>query len=289
MRLLVRSLIAALALVLMRAAPATAEPAMWTVRDADSTIVLLGSVHLLPGDLDWRPKALDQALARADDLWFETPTDGSGDLEIRGVMLQQGMMPAEQGLLALLTPEGRRRAETIGTRLGYPPATLDRFRPWLADLSLSVAALRQQGLTTDAGVERALADAAPTARRRYLETPGEQIAFFAGADPADQLRSLEETLRQLDEEPEMFDRLLRAWLAGDQQTIEALGVTPLRRASPAMYERVLAGRNRRWADAIAERLAGSGETVIVVGAGHLAGPDSVQALLRARGVAVEGP
>jgi uncharacterized protein YbaP (TraB family) len=51
----------------------------------------------------------------------------------------------------------------------------------------------------------------------------------------------------------------------------------------------LADRNRRWADAITERLAGSGETVIVVGAGHLAGPDSVPTLLRARGVAVDGP
>ena len=48
-------------------------------------------------------------------------------------------------------------------------------------------------------------------------------------------------------------------------------------------------RNAAWTRAIAERLAGSGETVIVVGAGHLVGPDSVPALLRARGIKVEGP
>ncbi len=262
---------------------------MWTIRDQDSTIVLFGSVHLLPGDLDWRPAGLDAALAEADDLWFETPTDGSGDMAVRQLAIQRGLMPADQGLLDRLSPEGRRRAKIIGTRLGYPPATLDRFRPWLADLSLSVAAVAQRGAAAGSGVERVLAQAAPSARRRYLETPAEQIGFFADASEADQLASLEETLRQLEEEPELFDQLLRAWLAGDQKTVEALGVTPLRRISPALYDRILADRNRRWADAITERLAGSGETVIVVGAGHLAGPDSVPTLLRARGVAVDGP
>jgi uncharacterized protein YbaP (TraB family) len=56
-----------------------------------------------------------------------------------------------------------------------------------------------------------------------------------------------------------------------------------------LYERLLAGRNRRWTEQILERLAGSGTTVIVVGAGHLTGPDGVPALLRARGLAIEGP
>ncbi len=56
-----------------------------------------------------------------------------------------------------------------------------------------------------------------------------------------------------------------------------------------MYERLVAARNRRWAVEI-ERLLKSGRRVlIVVGVGHLVGPDSVPALLRRRGVAVEGP
>lgn len=266
--------------------PAAAEPAVWTIRDADSTILLFGSVHLLPEGLDWRPPALDAALDGADDLWFETPAEGGeGRLATRAL----GLLPVGESLSARLPPAGRARLERVIAAVGLSPAAVDGLRPWLADVTLSVAALIRDGARADAGVETVLADTAPGAERRYFETPWDQIAFLAGSPDADQLASLEETLRQLEEDPELFTRLVRAWLAGDQAAIEQLGVAPLRTLSPVLYERLLAGRNRRWAEAILDRLAGSGTTVIVVGAGHLTGPDGLPALLRARGVAVEGP
>jgi len=278
--------LAAATVLIATPAPAAAEPAVWTIRDADSTIVLFGSVHLLPAGLDWRPATLDAALAEADDLWFETLTDDAAS----GLAARRlGVLPAGESLLSRLTPQGRARLQRQGERLGLSPAAVDHLRPWLADLTLSVAALLQDGAFADAGVERTLETAAPAATRRYFETPAEQIEFLAGAPEVDQLASLEETLRQLEEDPELFSRLVRAWLAGDQAAIEALGVAPIRTLSPVLYERLLAGRNRRWAEIILARLAGSGTTVMVVGAGHLTGPDGVPALLRARGVAVEGP
>ncbi|MDP2151350.1 MAG: TraB/GumN family protein [Parvibaculum sp.] len=274
------------ATLLLSPAAAWAEPAVWTVRDEDSTIVLFGSVHLLPDGLDWRPAALDAALDAADDLWFETPTEGGeGRMATRAL----GMLPVGESLHEKLSAEGRARLERVSDAVSLSPAALDALRPWLADVTLSVAMLIRDGARAEAGVEAVLASAAPGAGRRYFETPWEQVAFLAEAPEADQLASLEETLRQLDEDPELFARLVRAWLAGDQAAIDALGVAPLRTLSPGLYERLLAGRNRRWTERIVERLAGSGTTVIVVGAGHLTGPDGVPALLRARGVAVEGP
>ncbi len=278
--------LAAATVLIATPAPAAAEPAVWTIRDADSTIVLFGSVHLLPAGLDWRPATLDAALAEADDLWFETLTDDAAS----GLAARRlGVLPAGDSLMTRLTPQGRARLQRQGERLGLSPAAVDHLRPWLADLTLSVAAPLQDGAFADAGVERTLETAAPAATRRYFETPAEQIEFLAGAPEVDQLASLEETLRQLEEDPELFSRLVRAWLAGDQAAIEALGVAPIRTLSPVLYERLLAGRNRRWTEIILARLAGSGTTVMVVGAGHLTGPDGVPALLRARGVAVEGP
>jgi uncharacterized protein YbaP (TraB family) len=273
-------------LLLLGGSPARAEPAMWTIRDEDSTIVLFGSVHLLPQDIDWRSAKLDTALAQADDLWFETPTDDGLSAQLAR---QYGRLPAGESLVAMLSPSGRQRLERVSAKLGVSPAALDGLQPWLADISLSVSALVAGGARADFGVERVVEGVAPQAQRRYFETQEEQIGILAGASRADQLASLEETLRQLEEEPGLFDDLTRAWRDGDQPAVERIGVAPLKALSPALYESVLVGRNRRWVETILERLAGSGETVIIVGAGHLAGPDSVPALLRARGVVVEGP
>jgi len=280
----------AAALSLAATAPARAEPATWTIRDKDSTILLFGSVHVLPAGLDWRPDALDAALAQADDLWFETPADPAQSGAAAQLARQYGYLGADQSLIDQLTPKGREQLKRVCVRLGIAPAAIDRLKPWLADISLSVAVLATQGASADSGVERILTEAAPaTAQRRYFETTSEQILMFAQAPTTDQLASLEDTLRQLDEDPAFFERLIGVWLDGDQTEIVALGVAPLKTVSPVLYQRLLVERNRRWAEVIAQRLAGSGETVIVVGAAHLAGPDGVPALLRARGIVVEGP
>jgi len=277
------------AFLLACAAPAAAQPPVWTVRDHDSTIVLFGSVHVLPRGLDWRPDALDEALAQADDLWFETPVGAESEALAVQAMRESGYLPAGENLADLLSPEGRARLARVCAALSLPPEGLLRLRPWLADVTLGVVALARQGALVSSGVEQTLADAAPGAQRRAFETPAEQIAFFAEAPLADQLASLEDTLKQLDEDPDYYDRLIDAWARGDLPEIERLGLTPMKQVSLVLYDRLIVQRNKRWAAVIAERLAGSGETVIIVGAGHLVGPDSVPALLRARGLTVEGP
>ena len=275
--------------LLANAGPAAAEPPVWTVRDTDSTIVLFGSVHVLPADLDWRPDALDDALAKADDLWFETPVDAANEAEAAAAARASGYLPSEQSLSALLSPQGRARLDRVCGRLGLSPAAIDRLRPWYADVTLGVVALMRQGATVSTGVERTLAEAAPEAKRRSFETSTQQIAFFADAPLADQLASLEDTLEQLEEDSDFYDRLINAWARGDTRAIEDLGLTPMKQVSVHLYDALIVQRNKRWVEAIAERMSGSGETVIVVGVGHLVGPDSVPALLRARGFAVEGP
>ena len=286
-----RSLLAALAALSLIAGttPAAAEPPVWTVRDADSTIILFGSVHVLPAGLDWRPERLDAALETADDLWFEVPVDQASDTEAAQAAAARGYLPAGQTLSSLLSPAGRDRLERVSGKLGLSPAGMERLAPWYADISVGVVALMRQGATVTTGVERTLAGAAPRAQRRAFETPTGQIAFFADAPIADQLASLEDTLRQVDEDPSYYNRLIDAWATGDTRAIETLGLTPMKQVSVYLYDQLIVQRNRRWADIIAGRMDGSGRTVIVVGVGHLVGPDSVPALLRARGYAVEGP
>lgn len=269
---------------------AAARPPMWVVRDADSTIVLFGSVHVLPPGLDWEPPALKAAISKADDLWFELPIDpASQDAGVQ-IVRQKGLLPPGESLLAKLTPAGRDRLTRLAPKLGVSLEQLDRLRPWLADVTVGLVDMASKGAGAANGVEQSVsAEAPPTAQRRAFETAEQQIGFLADAPEADQLASLEDTLRQIEEEPDAYDRLLAAWMAGDIQALVTEGLEPMKKASPDLYDRMITQRNNRWVEAIAQRMQGSGETVIVVGAGHLVGPGGVPALLRKRGFTVEGP
>lgn len=283
-----RSLLAVLAALL--ATPALAMPPVWTVRDADSEIVLFGAMHVLPKDLDWKPPALDAALSKADDLWFEIPMDAAADQRMQALSGAYGLLPPGQTLTSRLKPRAAARLRKLAARLAVPMSELERLQPWMAEVRLTLAAFAQdQGLAED-GVERRLQAAAPpSVVRRAFETPDQQMALFAGASQADQIATLNATIRQLDTDPGAYRRLVAAWSKGDQKALERAVVGGMRKSSPALYRRFIVERNARWMDALQARLAGSGRTVVVVGAGHLLGPDGLPARLRALGYDVQGP
>jgi len=283
-------LLAGLALALAAATAAHAKPPVWIVRDADSELVLFGSVHLLPPGLDWRSRPLDQALAHADDVWFELPIDPATQAETAMLAGELGVWPAGQSLFQLLPPADGARLLRVARAYGVDPAVLDRLRPWLAEVALGGAAYRKAGATEGHGVEETLSAAAPAgARRQAFETARQQIDILAGAPVADQLASLRQTLEEMDQAPDEYLRLLKAWMAGDLKALDREALRPLRLASPSLYRRLVSDRNARWAEALDLRLKGHGRTVVVVGMGHLIGADGLPARLRALGYRVEGP
>ena len=270
--------------------PARAAPPVWTVRDADSELILFGSIHLLPPGLDWRPDALEEGLAAADDLWFELPVDAASEAEGAAAALRLGRLPAGESLTARLSPQGQARLKQVCATYGVPLSVVDGLKPWFAEVVLASAVFTRAGAMADQGVERQIAlTAPPGVERRAFETAGEQIAMFAAAPLDQQVASLEESLEQLAADPEQFDRLVAAWMNGDVEALEDEALDPLREAAPAIYARMVADRNAAWMGPLTKRLDGSGRTVVVVGVGHLIGPDGLPARLRALGYAVEGP
>ncbi|MCI3133198.1 TraB/GumN family protein [Phenylobacterium aquaticum] len=279
-----------LAAALALASPALAKPPVWIVRDADSEIVLFGSIHVLPPGLDWRPAALDQAMAAADDIWFELPIDPASEAETGRLAAAKGYLPADQSLNALLSPKARTRLAAACVKYGLSPDQIDRLEPWYAEVALAVAQFRGEGANTDVGVEKTLSAAAPaTAARRAFETPAQQIDMFDAAPRAAQVASLEESLAELETDPKAYGKLLSAWMKGDVRRLDKEALAPLRRASPAIFERLVTARNKAWTQTLDARLKGKGRTVVVVGVGHLIGPGGVPARLRALGYSVEGP
>jgi uncharacterized protein YbaP (TraB family) len=290
----VATILATLALLLLPAG-AWAKPPIWTVHGRGATIVLFGSVHILPLGVDWRPAALSKALSEADELWFEVPIDDAAVLDIARQALAKGMLPEGRDLADMLSEKGKSRLRRAETTLHLPGPALERLQPWLAELTIGAADYARDGASSDLGVERQLADAAPQASRHAFETGAQQIAMFAGQPEPVQVASLEDSLRDLDEDPDQWRRLIDAWLMGDMKALDKEGLAELRRDSPQMFKALLTDRNAAWLATLSQRLndppadGRPARIVVVVGVGHLVGPGGVPALLRAKGFRVDGP
>ncbi len=281
---------ALVALILLFVRPAAAAPPIWHVHGAHAEITLFGSVHLLSAETSWRTPAFDADLAKADEVWFEIPFDPASQAAANQAVLKSGLLPNDQTLSSLLTPQDRTALTHLEALEGLNPAAVERMRPWLADVQLSVVYFEKRGADASLGVEEQISHSLPPKTERgAFETAAQQIGFFADMPVKDQVDSLHETLNEIEKDPGAFDRLASAWARGDVRVISHEAVEKLKEETPGAYQTLVVDRNRRWVERIEQLLHGGKRIFIVVGVGHLVGPDSVPALLRARGIKVEGP
>ena len=164
--------VAAVALaVVLAALPARARPPGWVVKSGHATVVLFGSLHVLPKGLDWLPPQLSESLAKADEVWFELPMDAANQARVGELARDRGTFPSGQSLSGALGPAHWARLARDAAKVGLPPAALDRLRPWLADVVLSLALDGLDGASGTDGVEARIQALTPAgALRRALET-----------------------------------------------------------------------------------------------------------------------
>ena len=269
--------------------PHAEEPALWVVRDADSTVYLFGTVHLLRDTTKWRTPKVDAALAESQELWVEIAEVGD---QAAAAAATQKLVPqygvdSARPLSSKLSAEDNARLKEVATELGLPASALEPMRPWLAALTLTVLSVQKAGYNSDAGVDVLLAGAFREAGKpiKAFETVEQQLRFFADFPPAIELEFLRSTLRDVDRGVGMMDALSDAWARGDLATFDRIFAGEMRAQSPQLYRVLIVDRNEAWAEAIEDRMKGSGVSFVAVGAGHLSGPDSVQAKLQSRGLA----
>lgn len=262
-------------------------PALWVVRDADSTIYLFGTVHMLRPETQWQTPEVTAALNSADELWLELedPNDAAAATPI---IQQYGVSP-DRPLSSLLTAEELAQLDAAARTIGATAAALDPLRPWLAGLTLSVAPVVAAGYDPNSGVDNVLRAQALAAGKpvRGLETLEQQIRFFATLPEDQQLDFLRSTLAEFDQATVLLDQMATNWANGDPEGLYTVAGAPMRAEARELYDVILTNRNTDWADQIQAELNDSGTVFIAVGALHLAGPESVQAILESRGVAVE--
>ena len=284
--LLAFALVVSAACASLQRAPARASdgPALWVVRDADSTIYLFGTVHVMKPAAQWRTPRIAAALAASDELVLEIVEVDQPDALMPAI--QRYGLDLKTRLSSKLTPAENARLAAAARSMNLDPAGFEPMRPWLAGLQLVVGALTRAGYDPSAGVDRLLKAEALAAGKRVtaLETVEQQLGFFGSLPPEVELTLLRESLDDFDQAAGVFDPLAEGWLRGDLRTLERYMVRDWKDDAPVLYRVLLVQRNETWARQIEEKLKGSGTSFVAVGAGHLVGPDSLQAQLRRRGI-----
>ncbi len=295
--------------VVLAAAPAVAreatkpEPALWKIDGPNGNIYLFGSIHLLPKGFAWRRPELDAALLQAQQLVFELDLDAAQDAAAKTELIaKHGFLKPGESLHAMLAAEHGERLDAVATSLGLNPAAIDRMRPWLAAVTVNSLSILKQNSKPGPGADSSTAtnDAAGVdvqlwawskaagKKRLVLETAEDQIGVFANLSREQEVEFLIATLQDVKRTPETLGSMIEAWTKGDTARLDKAFNASMD-SFPALRKAVLHDRHERWLPQIERMMSDGGTHVIVVGAAHLVGRDSVIAMLRAKGVTVEGP
>jgi uncharacterized protein YbaP (TraB family) len=270
-------------------APAPAERAfLWEVKSAQAqggTVYVVGSIHLgRPGELSF-PASMDAAFARSDTLVVEVDVGTVDALALQRFILEQGMLPPNQRLSERLDPETAKLLGPAAERVGLPLAGLERMRPWVVAVTLSVMELQRAGYQAGLGVDRVFLDRARGAKEILeLETAEGQLRMLAGLPEPLQDAMLRDQLSRSEQFTQGLERIIAAWKAGDAEAMAALVFRD--EADPVLrpvYEKLFYERNVRMAQALGGMLAQPRTWFVVVGAGHVVGPEGVVALLEKQG------
>lgn len=259
-------------------------PAMWIVRDKDTTIYLFGTVHVLRPGLNWLKGDIKTAFDASDELVIEVqePADPAA---MQATVNQLASNPQGVTLRSLLTPPVLTKYEkTLGT-LNIPPVALDQYEPWFASVTLTTLPLMMQGYDLNSGAEKVLMSAAKAQDKPVgqLETVEQQLGIFDSLSTEEQVAFLDVTLDAVPEVTTQIDALVDAWGKGDQATLDKL-MNEGMESYPGLYDALLTNRNANWVKWIKARMDKPGTVFMAVGAAHLVGKDSVQAQLAKEGI-----
>ena len=260
---------------------------LWSVEGRKATVYLLGSIHLLKKDSYQLPAAIDTIFSCCNKIVFETDLDGMKKPEAQNKMMTLGMYPAGQTLEKNISEDTYTLLRESLQDSGIPIQRFEQFKPWFIAINLAGLELERMGFDPALGVDRQFFDRAKKDGKEmlYLETNEFQINLFGRLNRQKQEILLRQTLQELDIIETRFQEMIHAWRTGDYELFNSI-ISKSFHEYPYLYNRLFVRRNRNWVPEITKLMNQQGDALIIVGAGHLVGKDSVINLMKKRGYKV---
>jgi uncharacterized protein YbaP (TraB family) len=262
--------------------------AMWQVKDDDTTVTIMGTVHLLKPGTVWMNSDITAALKSADKLYLELSPEQSSDQVMQGLVPKYGLLPANENLKDKIGEADFAALVEGLASFGVPAEALNRFRPWFAGLTFTALQYIKIGYDDNAGVESVLTGLAQAEGKPILglETAEFQISVFASLSEKDQIKFLRDALSESDNAANIMNEMTTLWIAGDADKLGNLMNEELTEA-PVLADKLLYQRNANWINDIKIIMNQPGNFMIAVGAGHLSGEKSVIDLLKQAGLNIK--
>ncbi|TFG83913.1 MAG: TraB/GumN family protein [Chromatiales bacterium] len=268
----------------LHSATAAALP-LWELTDTSNRIRLLGSIHFLrASDYPLNP-AITAAFDDAEVVLMEIDMDDLDPVASARTITMLALDSRGRKLPELLGPDAWRAAAAEARELGLDLAPLAPFEPWYAAIVVTQQRLAQLGFDPSFGVETKMtADAQEQGKEiRGLETLESQLATLDTLSPQAQRVFLQSTLEEAGEAAEIAESMIAAWKTGDVKVLDAELLDSVRN-QPEVYRALIIRRNENFASAIGDLVNDRKNYLIVIGALHLVGPDSVLHMLARDGI-----
>ena len=267
---------------------APSKSCLWVVETTSNKVFLMGSLHVLKSSAYPLAAEIDRAYASSQRLVFETDIGAMMEPAIQAKMIELGVYPEGQDLFQNISETTRKNIEEKLQGLGLPPAYFSRFKPWFLAVTLTTLELQRLGFNPMYGIDlhfytKAKADEKELA---YLESVEYQLNLLGKMNAQDQKSFLTQTLKDLEISAQLADDMMTAWQNGDADDLYALLFKSFE-DHPGIEDRLLTRRNKDWIQQIETMLKEPKNTMVIVGAGHLIGPEGLVELLKQKGYDVK--
>lgn len=260
---------------------------LWKVQGKSNVVYLLGTIHLLRSNDYPLPQVMESAFTNSQTAVFEVDIDKANDPAMSMGLISKAMLPQGQTLRDVLPEKVYNSFTNHAAEVGLPSMLYDTMKPGMAVLMLEAMELTKLGADPEYGEDQHFFNLAKDSNRKIipLETIDFQLGLMLNFTGPDEELMLEKSLAEMDDEKKEYNDMVAAWKTGNAAELEKL-LNEMRTDAPTIFKKLVSDRTASWVPKANELLQGSQNAIIIVGAGHLVGPDGMVELLKKQGYKV---
>jgi len=275
-------------LVLLICTQSLAESSVWKLQKGESVMYLGGTCHVLRQSDFPLPVEFHTAYRASDILVLETDLGKLNDPSIQKKLISEAMYADGSTIDDHLSSQTYNLLSEYCASNGIPIEAVKQFKPSIIALTMTTMELARLGITQE-GVDAFFFQLATRDKKivEALETVEEQMHFIVSMGEGNEDAFVTYSIKDLKLIKQVYESLVDAWKKGDTKKLNDLMIADVKTRTPNLYKELITDRNENWLPMIDAYEKTRQREFILVGVGHLVGPEGIVEALRQKGYKVE--